>query len=78
MQTILLVRYIFTISKQGFAFYLKILKSFRFLACDYLKARQLEFNGEKVNEACYYKSIPSLDTVYYFQIDAATGHMIIS
>jgi hypothetical protein len=48
MQTIILVGYVFTASKQGFAFYLKILKSFRILARDDLKAKQLEFNGEKV------------------------------
>lgn len=44
----------------------------------FLKAKQLEFNGEKVNQAYYYKLITSLDTVYYFQIDPATDHKIIS
>ena len=55
----------------------KDFKSFRFLACDDLKARQLDFNGEKVNQACYYKLITSLDTVYYFQIDPATDELLL-
>jgi hypothetical protein len=78
MQTIILVGYIFTASKQGFTLLFKDFNSFRFLASDDLKARQLEFNGEKVNQACYYKLITSLDTVYYFQIDPATDNKIIS
>lgn len=78
MQTVILAGSIFTASKQGFALLFKDFKSLRFLACDDLKARQLEFNGEKINQACYYKLITSFDTVYYFQIDPVTYNKIIS
>ena len=63
MQTVILAGYIFTASKQGFALFFKDFKSFRFLAYDDPKARQLEFNCEKINQACYYKLITSLYTV---------------